>query len=261
MAPKVVILCGGKGTRLWEETANKPKPLLPIGEHPILWHIMEHYSHYGFNDFILCLGYKGDLIRDYFINLINCQCDIQLNLKEKTSSILHDGRPAKNWSIIFANTGLETNTGGRIKRIEKYIDGDYFFLTYGDGLSNVNLVKLEEFFRQKGKTGVITGVRPRSKFGRINIDGDCIITGFKEKPLLNDYVNGGFCVFNRKVFDYMDDNCVLEREVFEQLVDHRELVMYKHEGFWKCMDTYKDYQELNDMWESGFPPWKVFEDE
>lgn len=257
MKPKVVILCGGKGTRLREETVNKPKPLLPIGGYPILWHIMEHYSRYGFNDFILCLGYKGELIKDYFINYKNNYCDVQFNLKNNERSLLNDDGRISNWNIIFANTGLETNTGGRIKRIEKYIDEEYFFLTYGDGLSSVNLRKLEELFLEKGKIGVITGIRPRSKFGQINIDQDCIVTGFKEKPLLNDYVNGGFCVFSRKIFAYMDDNCVLEREIFEQLVKMRELAVYKHEGFWKCMDTYKDYKDLNEMWERGDWPWKV----
>lgn len=238
MKPKIVVLCGGKGMRLREETGNKPKPLLTIGKQPILWHIMKHYSHYGFNDFILCLGYKGDLIKEYFN-------------REQTG----------NWNIIFADTGPETNTGGRIKMIENYISENYFFLTYGDGLADVNIRKLEEFFLQKGKTGVITGVRPQSRFGRITIDTDGIVTGFKEKPLLNDHVNGGFCVFSRNIFNFMDANSVLEREVFDQLVSKKELAMYKHEGFWKCMDTYKDYLELNEMCEQGDPPWKVYQDE
>ncbi|MCL5290139.1 MAG: sugar phosphate nucleotidyltransferase, partial [Firmicutes bacterium] len=186
MKPKVVILCGGKGTRLREETEIKPKPLLTIGTHPIIWHIMERYSHYGFCDFILCLGYKGELIKDYFLNYNIRQCDIQLNLKSGKNSILQGQKNMENWNIIFANTGLETNTGGRIKRIEPYIDGEYFFFTYGDGLSDVNLNKLETFFLNKGKTGVITGVKPQSRFGEITTDSNDIVTGFKEKPLLND---------------------------------------------------------------------------
>ena len=258
MKPKVVILCGGKGTRLREMTESKPKPLLSIGNYPILWHIMKHYSHYGFNDFILCLGYKGELIKEYFIKYKNRLCDVQLNLKDGIETILQDGNPVENWNIIFANTGLETNTGGRIKKIEKYINGEYFFLTYGDGLSNVNFEKLEEYFKQKGKIGVITAIRPQSRFGQITIEPDCIVTGFKEKPLLNDYANGGFCVFHRKIFNYMDENCILEQEVFEQLVNERELAIYKHEGFWKCMDTYKDYKELNEIWDHGNPQWKVY---
>jgi len=254
--PKVVILCGGKGMRLREETVNRPKPLLNIGEYPILWHIMEHYAYYGFNDFILCLGYKGEFIRDYFINHKNIHCDIQFNLKNDARHILSDSDQIHNWNITFANTGLETNTGGRIKIIEKYINEEYFFLTYGDGLSSVNLTKLEEFYRQKGRIGVITGIRPQSKFGQITIGEDDIITGFKEKPLLNDYINGGFCVLNRKIFNYLRGDCSLEQEVFGQLVSERELAMYKHEGFWKCMDTFKDYKEMNEMWERGDWPWK-----
>lgn len=257
MKPKVVVLCGGKGMRLREETENKPKPLLSIGKYPILWHIMKHYSDHGFSDFILCLGYKGNLIKDYFLNYHNRRWDIQLNLKEGKKSILHDENQIENWNIIFADTGLETNTGGRIKRVEHYINDEYFFLTYGDGLSNVNLKKLEEFFLLKGKIGVITGIRPQSRFGQITVDNDDIVTGFKEKPLLNDYINGGFCVFNKSVFNFLNENCVLEQEVFEQLSSERELAMYKHEGFWKCMDTYKDYLELNKMWEHGDSPWKV----
>jgi glucose-1-phosphate cytidylyltransferase len=200
LKPKVVILCGGKGTRLREETENKPKPLLTIGDYPILWHIMKHYSYHGFNDFILCLGYKGELIKEYFLNYQNLHWDIRFNLKEGMKSIIKDGDSVENWNIILANTGLETNTGGRIKKIEKYIDEEYFFLTYGDGLSDINLKKLEEYFNLKGKTGIITGIKPQSKYGQITMNPDFTITGFKEKPFLNDYINGGFCVFNRKIF-------------------------------------------------------------
>lgn len=257
MKPKVVILCGGKGTRLREETETKPKPLLKIGNYPILWHIMKHYSHYGFNDFILCLGYKGELIKEYFLNYKN-RWDIQFNLKEGIKSIIQDEDSVENWNITFADTGLETNTGGRIKKIEKYINEKYFLLTYGDGLSNVNLKRLIEFYLQKGKVGVITGIRPKSTYGQITMDHDFTITGFKEKPLLNDYINGGFSVFNRKIFNYVDEYSTLEQEVFERLTSERELALYKHEGFWKCMDTYKDYKELNEMCNHGDFPWKVY---
>lgn len=243
--------------RLREETGNKPKPLLSVGYHPILWHIMKHYSSHGFNDFILCLGYQGNQIKDYFIDY-NDRChDIQLNIKRGTKSILQDKKSMEDWNIIFANTGLDTNTGGRIKRIERYINGDYFFLTYGDGLSDVDLKELEKFFLKMGKTGVITGIRPQSRFGRITMDDQCLVTAFKEKPVADDCINGGFAVFHRSIFSLMDDNCVLEQEVFTQLVNQRELAVYKHQGFWKCMDTYKDYVELNEMWEAGDRPWEV----
>jgi len=256
--PKVVILCGGKGTRLREETENKPKPLVTVGGLPILWHIMKHYAHYGFNDFILCLGYKGELIKEYFLSYQYRRWDVQLNLKDGINSIIKGKDEVEDWNIIFAGTGLETNTGGRVKKVEKYIDGDYFFLTYGDGLSDVNLMELESFFLQKGKIGVVTGVRPQSKYGEIAVDPDGIITSFKEKPWLNSYINGGFFIFNRKIFDYLNENCTLEQEVFQQLISEQQLAMYKHEGFWKCMDTYKDYQELNEMWYQGNTSWKVY---
>jgi glucose-1-phosphate cytidylyltransferase len=255
--PKVVILCGGKGTRLREETEKKPKPMVTIGHHPILLHIMKHYSHYGYNSFVLCLGYKGEFIKEYFLNYIDRCCDLQLNLKDGVKSVIKDQKGLDNWDIIFADTGLETNTGGRIKRVEKYIKGEYFFLTYGDGLSNVNLKELEKFFLQKGRIGLVTGTRPESKYGQIAVGSDSIITGFKEKPILSDYINGGFFVFNRKIFDYLDENCVLEKEIFERLSREKELALFRHEGFWKCMDTYKDYQELNEMWKNGNTPWKV----
>lgn len=258
MTPKVVILCGGKGTRLREETESKPKPLVDVGGMPILYHIMKHYSHYGFNDFILCLGYKADLIKEYFLNYKFRRWDIQLNLKDGIKSIMQDENPVENWNIIFADTGLDTNTGGRIKRIQKYIKDEYFFLTYGDGLSDVNLHELEQFFKQKGKVGVMTGVRPQSKYGRIAVDPHGTITEFKEKPLLNEYINGGFFVFSKKIFDYLDDNCTLEQEVFNQLASEKALALHRHEGFWKCMDTYKDYKELNEMWNHGDPPWKIY---
>lgn len=257
MKPKVVILCGGKGTRLREETENKPKPLVNVGRMPILWHIMKHYAHYGLKDFILCLGYKGELIKDYFLDYKYRRWDIELNLKDGTKSIIQDDA-VEDWNIIFAETGLETNTGGRIKKIEKYIKEDYFFATYGDGLTDVNLRDLEKFFLQTGKIGVITGVRPHSKYGQIEVDHDGTITMFKEKPLVDNFINGGFCVFSRNIFEYMDDNCILEKEVFEQLVSERQLALYKYTGFWKCMDTFKDYQELNEMWYSGNPLWKVY---
>ena len=256
MKPKVVILCGGKGMRLREETENKPKPLLSVGKYPLLWHIMTHYAHYGIYDFILCLGYKGDLIKEYFLNYQN-RWDLQLNLKEGTKTVLPNKDRIENWNITFAHTGPETNTGGRVKRIEQYIDGDYFFLTYGDGLSNINRGKLEAFFLKKGKTGVITGIRPPSRFGQVTADSENIVTGFKEKPLRQDYINGGFCVFSRKLFGFLEENCVLEQEVFDRLTNERQLALYKHEGFWKCMDTYKDYLELNKMWEHGDSPWMV----
>jgi len=229
---QAVILCGGKGTRLREYTENIPKPLVEIGGKPILWHILKIYASFGFKEFILCLGYKGEAIKEYF--------------KGKTE-----------WNIIFADTGIDTNTGGRIKRIEKYIDGDIFFATYSDGLANINLTDLLAFHKNKKNVVTITAVNPLSQFGILEIDDECNIINFKEKPLLNQWINGGFFVFNRQIFDYIGDNDILEKMPFERLAQERKISSYKFNGFWMCMDTYKDTQILNEMWDMGNAPWRV----
>ena len=254
--PKVVILCGGIGTRLKEETEFKPKPLVEIGGLPILWHIMKHYSHYGYNDFILCLGYKGEMIKEYFLNYESMKSDFTLNLGRK-GRMVHT-QTQEDWNITFAETGDETQTGGRIKKIEKYIDGEFFLVTYGDGVSDIDINKLVEFHKEKGKIGTITGVHPWSKYGTVHIDENNIITEFREKPILKDIINGGFFVFNRKIFDYLTEDCMLEKEPFNKLASEKQLALFKYEGFWHCMDTYKDSLDLNKMWEKG-APWKTWE--
>jgi glucose-1-phosphate cytidylyltransferase len=246
------------GTRLREETEFKPKPLVEIGGRPILWHIMKGYAHFGFRDFILCLGYRGHMIKEYFLSYEYMQGDFLLDLGTNERRLLqrnHDD----DWRIIFADTGMETNTGGRIQRIRGYIDTDYFFATYGDGVSDVDIRALEAFFLAKGKAAVITGLHPWSKYGRVDVGKDGLVTGFAEKPQLRDVINGGFFVFGRRVFEYLDDNCVLEREPFERLAKDQEIALYKHDGFWHAMDTYKDYLELNKMWSSGSPPWRIWD--
>jgi glucose-1-phosphate cytidylyltransferase len=230
---KTVILCGGKGMRLREQTNSIPKPMALIGDKSILWHIMKIYSHFGFNEFILCLGYKGEVIEEYF-------------------------KDTREWNIVFEHTGEDTNTGGRIKRIEKYINEDMFFATYGDGLANIDLNKLLNFHKNHSKIATLTTVKPHSQFGMLELDGDDFILDFKEKPLLDYWINGGFFVFNKEVFDYIGMNDVLEGEVFERLVRKRELVAYKYEGFWKCMDTYKDNIELNEMWNKRDAKWAIW---
>lgn len=227
---KTVILCGGKGMRFREHTNLIPKPMALIGEKPILWHIMKIYSQFGFNEFILCLGYQGEVIEEYF-------------------------KDTPEWGIIFEHTGMETNTGGRIKKIEKHINDDVFFATYGDGLADIDLNKLLKFHTNHGKIATLTTVKPCSQFGMLELDGDDFILDFKEKPLLDIWINGGFFVFNKDVFDYIGMNDVLEGEVLERLVRIRELVAYKHQGFWKCMDTYKDNIELNEMWNKRDAKW------
>lgn len=234
---KVVILCGGKGERLREHTEVIPKPLVEIGNKPILWHIMKIYSHYGFNDFILCLGYKGNLIKEYFSK----------NNKE-------------GWKINFADTGLDTNTGGRIKRIERFIEEDNLLATYSDGVSDINIKQLVDFHNKHGKVATITCTSLRSNFGIVKIDSNNLITGFNEKPFMDMWINGGFFMFNKKVFDYLDENSVLEKEPMKTLARDRQLVAFKLHGFWECMDTYKDTRMLNDAYASGKAKWVVWKD-
>ena len=255
---KVVILCGGTGTRMREETEFKPKPLVPIGKMPVLWHIMKIYSHYGFKDFVLCLGYKGEMIKEYFLNFEEMTNDFTLNLRSKKEKVTHhDKAHLEDWNITFADTGLETNTGGRVKGIEHLIDGDEFFLTYGDGLSNVNIMKLLDYHRSKKKVGTLTAIHPTSPFGIIEVSNG-IAKSFKEKPRLEGLINGGFFIFNKKIFDYLEENSVLEEEPLRKLTDERRLAVYEHTDFWQCMDTFKDVERLNKMWREGDTPWKVW---
>ncbi|RLG20150.1 glucose-1-phosphate cytidylyltransferase [Candidatus Micrarchaeota archaeon] len=233
--PKVVILCGGMGTRLREETEVRPKPLVEIGQKPILWHIMKLYAHHKFTNFVLCLGYKGNMIMDYF---------------KKNND--------EGWIIEYADTGEKTNTGERIKRIEKYIDEENFLATYGDGVSTVDLRALYEFHLKHNKIATITCVHPYSKYGQVEISTDASVKQFIEKPVLRDYINGGFHVYKREFFDYLGENDVLEHAPFSKLVEKSEMMAFKHEGFWHSMDTWRDKQELNAMWKSGKAPWKVW---
>ncbi len=228
---EVVILCGGKGTRMGEAARYIPKPLIKIGQKPILWHILNYYSSWGINNFILCLGYKGHKIRQYFSN-------------------------NKKWNITFVDTGLGTNTGGRIKKVKKYIKRETFFATYGDGVSDINLVKLLKYHKEKGKIATVTAVRPMSQFGVMVLNNDASIKKFEEKPRLDHWVNGGFFVFEKGIFSYLSgENDILEKGPFEKLAKNNDIVAYKHAGFWKCMDTYKDNLELNNMYESGKAVW------
>lgn len=254
--PKVVILCGGMGTRLKEETEFKPKPLVNIGMFPIIWHIMKSYSYYGYNDFVLCLGYKGNMIKEYFLNYESMTNDFTLALKQNGKKAHMDLK--EDWNITFAETGKDTMTGGRIKKIEKYIKEDMFLATYGDGVSDVDINKLVKFHEEKGKIGTITGVHPWSKYGTVHIDENNIITEFKEKPILKDIINGGFFVFKKELFDYIPKDCALEKEPFEQLAKEKQIALFKHSGFWHCMDTYKDFQDLNKIWNTGKVPWKIW---
>lgn len=254
----VVILCGGKGTRLREETEYRPKPLVEVGEKPILWHIMKEYSHYGCRQFILCLGYRGQMFKEYFLNYDFMNNDFRLNVRTKRTSVVDGRTPPEDWNIVFADTGLETPTGARIKKVEKYIKGDVFFATYGDGVSDVNLAALFEFHRQHGKIATVTGFHPRSRYGQMQTGRDGKVLAFREKPRLRDYVNGGFFVFDRRIFSFLSDDTMLEEEPFERLVEAKEMVLYQHDGFWFSVDTYKDYLEINAMNDRGYTPWMTW---
>lgn len=254
---KTVILCGGRGTRLGEHGANIPKALINIGGNPVIRHLLKFYSSYNFNDFILCLGFLGNEIKRYFLDEQWMREDF--TLENGRREILSNENSLNNWQMTFAETGLDTNTGGRLKRVEKYLAGEETFcVTYGDGLSDIDLSKLVECHRSHGKIATISVVHPRSNFGILNIDEENLVTEFHEKPVMQDWINGGFFVFNREIFDYLDENSVLEREPLERLVQEKQLAAFRHTGFWKCMDTYKDNMEFNELWDAGDSPWKTW---
>jgi glucose-1-phosphate cytidylyltransferase len=254
---KVVILCGGKGTRIREETEYRPKPLVEIGGRPILWHIMKLYSTHGYREFVLCLGYKGEMIKKYFLNYGPLNADFTIDVSSG-EVVFHDAHK-EDWVVTLADTGKEAMTGARLKRVERYIDSDSFMVTYGDGVANLNIKKLVEFHKKHGRIGTVTGVRPSSRFGELVVEGDKAME-FREKPQVQEgVINGGFFVFNKDFFDYLsnDDSCTLEREPLENLAADGELMVYLHKGFWQCMDTYRDFKLLNDLWSRG-PPWKIW---
>lgn len=258
---KVVILCGGRGIRFNEATELTPKPLIEIGERPILWHIMKTYAHYGYEDFVLCLGYKGEMIKKYFCDYHLSNSDFTLQLCDVTKTRIHTTPEELNWRVTLTETGLNAMTGARIKRIQKYVDSELLMLTYGDAVANLNIQYLIDFHRSHGKIGTVTAVHPLSRFGELRIEKDGTVGEFREKPLTQgDFINGGFFVFDRRIFDYVadDDNCVFERGPLEQLARDGQLTAYVHEGYWQCMDTYRDWQALSREWESDNPPWKVW---
>jgi glucose-1-phosphate cytidylyltransferase len=259
---KVAILCGGKGTRLQEKTASIPKPLVEVGGRPILWHIMKIYSHFGFSDFVLLLGYKGERIKEYFVDgdLWRRQ-DFTLATSPGCRPRLdYHYRGAEEWRITFVDTGQETNTGGRIKRAQPYLDGDTFMATYGDGVADIDLAELLRCHRLNGKSATLTAVSPKSQFGIVQLDESGLVKEFVEKPPMKDWVNGGFFVFERDIFNYLEDDSVLEQEPLRQLAGAGQIMAYKHTGFWNCMDTYKDAVALDTLWSSRQARWKLWND-
>ena len=256
---KVVILAGGLGTRLAEETEIKPKPMIEIGGQPILWHIMKHYAHYGFNEFVIALGYRGETIKRFFLDYANLRGNVSIDLA--TGKCERDCFPVDdNWTIHLRDTGLNTNTGGRLKRLQPLLDSGSFMLTYGDGLCDLDLCKALEFHRQHGRIATVTAVRPPSRFGGLTFDGD-LVKEFSEKPQIGEgWINGGFLVLQPAVFDYIKgDDTSLEADTLEQLAAEGQLAAYRHQSFWHCMDTLRDKRQLETMWREGRPAWKVWD--
>ena len=256
---KVVILCGGQGTRLREETEFRPKPMVPIGERPMLWHIMKIYAHHGFTQFVLCLGYKGESIKEYFRNYQWNTSDVTLKLGAHPRIKYHTQHSEEDWTVTLVDTGQTTGTGGRLKRVLPYIDSDTFLLTYGDGLTDSNIRESVRFHMRHRPLLTLTAVRQPGRFGDLSLEGDTV-AGFQEKPTHGEnYINGGFFVVDKRIGEYLTgDDCMLEQEPMNRLAQEGKLRALKHAGFWQCMDTYREQQLLTGLWNSGRAPWKVW---
>jgi glucose-1-phosphate cytidylyltransferase len=253
---KAVILAGGFGTRLREETEYRPKPMVEIGERPILWHIMKNLSTQSLNEFVICIGYKGDYIKDFFLNYESRVNDLTVTLGGGGASVRHSKSTEEDWKVTLVNTGLSTMTGGRIFRVRDHVGAERFLCTYGDGLADIDLPSLIDFHVSHKKIATVTSVRPTSRFGAIEIDSDNQVMKFSEKPKAEQWINGGFFVFEKGIFDYLDAECVLEKEPLENLARDNQLMAYHHNGFWQPMDTYRESQELNELWSTGKAPWR-----
>lgn len=254
---KVVILAGGLGTRLAEETEVKPKPMVEIGGRPILWHIMKHYGFHGFKEFFIALGYRGEIVKRFFLDYCSLSGSMTVDLSQ--GMIDNHENDCEDWLVHLKDTGNETNTGGRVKRLEPWLSGGTFMLTYGDGVSDVDLRKLLEFHREHGRIATVTAVRPPARFGGLIFDGD-LVTEFTEKPQIGEgWINGGFMVFEPEVFKYLaGDDSSLETDALENLATDKQLVAFRHEAFWQCMDTMREVRLLENLWRISKPPWKVW---
>ncbi|MDD3262786.1 MAG: glucose-1-phosphate cytidylyltransferase [Candidatus Absconditabacteria bacterium] len=254
---QVVILAGGLGTRLSEETVIKPKPMVEIGGKPIIWHIMKHYAHYGHNEFVICLGYKGYMIKERFSNYFLHNNDVTIDIK--TNKITVHNNHCDDWKITLVDTGDATMTGGRIKRVKDYIQGDEFMLTYGDGVSDVDINKLIEFHKSHGKLATLSAIQPEGKFGRLGLDGDQITEFAEKKDNEDSWINGGFMVLNKKIMNYINSDFIpFEKDPLENIAKDGELIAYKHSGFWFAMDTLQNKNTLENMWQSGNAKWKTW---
>lgn len=254
---KVVILCGGQGTRIRDVSEAIPKPMLDIGGKPILWHIMKTYSSYGYNDFVLCLGYKQSYIKDYFLNYEYWNNDFTISLKSKEKCVVHK-QHSEDWNVTLVDTGFDTKKGTRLKKVQDFLDGDHFMLTYGDGVCDVNIGDLMKTHKESGKMVSFTGVRPVSRFATVAQDGSGEINDWNEKMVLEGYINAGYFVIDTKALSYIDGDVEWEEEPMQKLARERQVNMYKHDGFWQCMDTYRDHVFLNNLWSKKEAPWVIW---
>ena len=255
---RAVILAGGLGTRLREETEHRPKPMVEIGERPIIWHIMKMLAHQGLDEFIIALGYKGDQIKDFFINYESKVNDVTVQLGSNKLATHHQREVEESWTVTLANTGALTMTGGRILNIREHVKGERFLCTYGDGLANIDLQELIKFHVSHGKIATVTATKPVSRFGTLEIDSNQKVSKFSEKPQVEQWVNGGFFIFEPEIFNYLEENSILEKEPLENLSHDNELMAYLHNGFWQPMDTFREAQALNELWDNGKAPWRIW---
>ena len=255
---KAVLLAGGLGTRMREETEFRPKPMVEVGGRPVLWHIMKVLGQQQIQDFIVCTGYKSEMIKNYFTNYAAVNHDFTVKLGKDENIKYHGTHDESDWSVTVADTGATTMTGGRIKRIQKYTDGEAFICTYGDGIADVDIAALLKFHKSHGKIATVTTVKPTSRFGVLDLDDDGTVNEFKEKPQTEGWINIGYFVFEPTIFDYLEDNSVLEEEPLRRLAKDRQIAAFQHHGFWQPMDTYRESQMLNDMWSDGIAPWRTW---
>jgi glucose-1-phosphate cytidylyltransferase len=253
---KAVLLAGGLGTRMREETEFRPKPMVEIGNRPILWHIMKLLGAQGIKDFVICTGYKSEFIKNYFYNYGASNLDFTIKLGDQSSTVFHGSHDEFDWTVTVAETGLNTMTGGRIKKVEKYLEGEPFLATYGDGLADIDLNALVNFHKSHGKTASMTTTQASSRFGVVDMDSSGSVLKFREKPKVNDWINIGYFIFQPEIFNYIDHDSVLEEAPLRQLADENQIGAYQHTGFWQPMDTFRESQMLNEIWDSGAAPWK-----
>jgi glucose-1-phosphate cytidylyltransferase len=253
---KAVLLAGGLGTRMREETEFRPKPMVEVGGRPVLWHIMKVLGQQGITDFVICAGYKSEYIKNYFYNYGASNLDFTVRLGDQSSTVFHGSHEEFDWTVTVAETGESTMTGGRIKMIEKYVDGETFLATYGDGIADIDLTALTTFHKNHGKTATMTVTQPTSRFGVVDIGESGLVSKFREKPKVNDWINMGYFVFEPKIFSHLSVDSVLEEEPLRRLSSQSEIGAYKHSGFWQPMDTYRESLLLNNLWDTGLAPWK-----